>query len=423
MTTPKTAIAEWRSFWFLPIAAALGYATSVIHVYAMGPFIEPLQLDFGWNRAQVSSGITIAAFISAVFCIPVGMLVDRIGPRRVALIGILLMTGGYALLSTATGTATNWVILWVIVAIGTLWVQATVWTSAVASRFAVSRGMALAVTLSGASLAATVFPLLATWLIGAFGWRMAFVGMSGIWLALVFPVLFFCFRGAQDTASSRRRNAPDDKDQPRQAATSLSGVSLGEGLRSAALHKLLIAGGLFAFTALGALVHFVPILTDGGADPLSAAGMASLIGIFSIVGRLATGLLLDRFPGHFVGAAACLLPIVASALLLFDGTNPISQALAAIALGLTLGAEVDVIAYLATRHFGLRNFGALYGALVMALAMGTAFGPLAAGAVFDHFGSYAEFLILAAGLMTVSAISLLSLGHPPASLDTIPPPH
>ncbi|MCK9564309.1 MAG: hypothetical protein M0R02_16465, partial [Bacteroidales bacterium] len=170
-------------------------------------------------------------------------------------------------------------------------------------------------------------------------------------------------------------------------------------------------------------VHFVPILTDGGADPLSAAGMASLIGIFSIVGRLATGLLLDRFPGHFVGAAACLLPIVASALLLFDGTNPISQALAAIALGLTLGAEVDVIAYLATRHFGLRNFGALYGALVMALAMGTAFGPLAAGAVFDHFGSYAEFLILAAGLMTVSAISLLSLGHPPASLDTIPPPH
>lgn len=414
-----SGISEWKSFWFLPVAAALGYATSVLHVYSIGPFIEPLAREFEWSRAQISSGVTIAAFISAIFCVPIGMLVDRIGPRTVGLIGILLMIGAYSLLGTATGDRMNWVILWVVVAFATLWVQATVWTSAVASRFSKSRGLALAVTLSGASVAATIFPIMATWLIANFGWRTAFVGLGCLWGLLVFPVLFFCFRGAQDQSAINQgainKDAKDkgEKNVAMAPARVLSGVSLAEGLRSPTLYKLLLTGGLFAFIVVGAMVHFVPILTDSGAEPMSAAGIASLIGIFSIVGRLGTGLLLDRFPGHYVGAIACLLPVVSAALLLTAGANPVSQALAAIALGITLGAEVDVIAYLATKHFGLKNFGALYGALVMALALGTAFGPLAAGATYDHFGSYAGFLKMAAVLMIVAAISLLSLGRPP----------
>jgi MFS family permease len=406
MAESQGALAEWRRFWFLPLAGALGYATSVIHVYSFGPFIEPLQLEFGWSRAQASSGITVAAFLSAIFCIPLGMVVDRIGPRRVGLIGALLMATAYALLGTATGQTANWIILWIVVAIGTLSVQATVWTSAVASRFAESRGLALAVTLSGASVAQAVFPIMATWLIGAFDWRVAFAGVSGIWVALVFPVLFLCFRGAQD-----RHGKPQSEATPEPAGT-LTGVSLAEGFRSAVLYKLLLAGGLFAFTVIGVVVHFVPILTDSGAEPIAAAGTASLVGLFSIIGRLSTGLLLDRLPAHLVGAAACLLPIVACTLLLLSNSNPISHAMAAAALGLTLGSEVDVIAYLAAKHFGLRNFGALYGAMGMALSLGTAFGPLAAGALFDQFGSYAEFLRMTAVLMAISGISLASLGSP-----------
>jgi MFS family permease len=88
--------------------------------------------------------------------------------------------------------------------------------------------------------------------------------------------------------------------------------------------------------------------------------------------------------------------------------------IAAAIFGLTVGSEVDVIAYLAAKHFGLRNFGALYGTLVMALALGTAFGPLAAGSVFDHYGSYQPFLMLTAIMMGVSAIVLLTLGSPPS---------
>ncbi len=77
----------------------------------------------------------------------------------------------------------------------------------------------------------------------------------------------------------------------------LTGITLAEGLRSAALYKLLMAAALFSFTVIGVAVHFVPILTDSGATPLSAAGIASLVGVFSIVGRLGTGFLLDRVSG------------------------------------------------------------------------------------------------------------------------------
>jgi MFS family permease len=409
MSTHNSAMTEWRRFWFLPIAAAFGYATSVIHVYSIGPFIEPLQQTYGWSRAQISFGLTVASIVSAIFCIPIGIAIDRVGPRRIALLGVLTMSGAFALVSTMTGSTANWLMLWGILAVGGLGVQAPIWTSAVATRFDASRGLAFAVTLCGASIAAAVFPILATWLIGIYGWRTAFVVQAGLWAALVFPILFVCFRSARD----------GKKEIAKTPTKVLTGLTLGEGLRSPALYKLLLAGGMFSFTVIGAMVHFVPILKGAGATALAAAGVASMIGIFSIVGRLSTGVLLDKFPGHLVGAAAFMLPIVAAVLLLLDSAHPINQMVAAAALGLTVGAEVDVIAFLAAKHFGLKNFGALYGALVAALTLGTAFGPLTAGAIFDRCGNYSPFLLLTTVLMAASAFALISLGPIPRSAESI----
>lgn len=400
-----SASAEWRSFWFLPFVAAIGYSTAVLHTYAIGPFIAPLQQEFGWSRAQLSIGITIAGLAGAIFSVPIGLLVDRWGPRIVGLIGVVLMTSSFALLGTATGETANWLLLWCFVAFANLWLQATVWTSAVASRFETSRGLAFGVTLSGASFAATVFPFLATSLIGSYGWRTAFAAMGGIWAVLVLPLMLLFFRGARDTGRKNRAAA-------RAETNAFTGMSVQEGLRTPAFYKLLLASGLFTTTALGIIVHFVPILTDSGADPLAAAGIAALVGIFSVVGRLGTGLLLDRFPANWVGATVFLLPIVACAMLLFDGANPLSQGMAAAIFGLTVGAEVDVIAYLVSRHFGLKNFGVFSGAMIGALALGVAFGPLGAGAAFDRYGSYAQFLMLTMAFMAASSLALATLGRP-----------
>ncbi|UXA17930.1 MFS transporter [Mycobacterium sp. SMC-4] len=429
----SSAVVEWRRFGKVPIAAGLGYSMGVIHVYCLGAFMQPLQDEFGWSRAQASVGLTIVGMAAAAAALPIGLMVDRLGPRRVGICGVILMAASFALMGSATGSMANWILLWALLAFASFWVQTTVWTSAVASRFEHSRGLAFAVTLSGGSLAAAVFPPLATALIGFWGWRGAFVGLALMWGALVLLAVTLFFRGAQDDARDGDqdvRTAPDSEptapplptavDVSRTpdpevvaAPAELPGITLREGLRSLTFYQLLLAAGLFAFTTLGVVVHLVPILRDAGAEPLAAAGTASLVGVFSIVGRLGVGLLLDRFSGRVVGACAYLVPIAGSALLLFDGANPVSQTVAAALFGLTLGAEVDVIAYLASQYFGLRNFGGLFGGLVAALSLGTAFGPLASGATSDIFGGYAPFLVLTMVLMGLSSVALALLKPAP----------
>jgi MFS family permease len=406
MSTAGTgAAAEWRRYYMLPVAAALGYATSVIHIYSLGTYIEPITQTFGWSRTQATVGLTLATLVQAVFGIPIGLLVDRYGPRTFGPVGILLTAGAFALLSTASGNIGHWFILWGVLAVATLPVQATVWTSAVATRFEASRGLAFAITLCGASLAIALFPVLATWLIGSYGWRTAAAVQAAIWASIAFPVIFFFFRGAHDKP---RRGAS----AARSERVELEGTSLSAGLRSSIYHRLLLASLLFTFTIVALAVHFVPILTDRGADPLQAAGTASIVGIFSIIGRLGTGFLLDRFRGSIVGGSVFLLPALGCAFLLASGEGFLTQALAAALIGLTLGAEVDVIVYLTTQHFGLRSFGSLYGGLLSALSIGTALGPLGASAVFDRFGNYVPFLGLTIGLMVASSLALFTLPRP-----------
>lgn len=106
-STSRRGLDEWRSYWALPVASAFGYSTAVLHAYSLGPFIEPLQTAFAWSRAQISMGITIAGVVGALFSIPIGLLVDRLGPRPIGLTGVLLMTAAFALLGTATGSPSS----------------------------------------------------------------------------------------------------------------------------------------------------------------------------------------------------------------------------------------------------------------------------------------------------------------------------
>ncbi len=406
MTNPaRGAAAEWRRHYMLPIAAALGYATSVIHIYGLGSYIGPISAEFGWSRMQTTGGLTIATLIQAAFGIPIGMVLDRVGPRPFGVFGILLTLGGFALLGTATGDPMNWYMLWGVMAFATLPVQATVWTSAVATRFEASRGLAFAVTLCGASVAAALFPYLATKLIDLYGWRHALIAQAGIWLIVAFPIILFFFRGAHDKPV--RRVQPDMSGE--RVAT---GALFLDGLRSSIYLRLLLASLLFTFPTIALVIHFVPILTGGGFDALTASGIASLIGLSSIVGRLGTGVLLDRYRASLVGAAGFLLPGMGCVLLLLAGEYYVSVLIAASLIGMAVGAEMDVIVYLTTRHFGLKSFGALFGGLLAAISISVATGPLGASYVFDAYGDYTPFLWLAIALISASSLALATLPRP-----------
>lgn len=398
------AKAEWSRHWPLPIAAALGYATSVIHIYGLSPYIVPVSESLGWDRTTVTFGLTLATLIQALCGVPIGILVDRIGPRPLGVIGVALTCGAFAAIGLGSdGDEMRWYLLWVLMAFATLPVQATVWTAAVATRFEASRGLAFAITLCGASLAQAAFPWLGSQLIASYGWQSAMAVQGAIWAAIAWPVIFLFFRGARD-----EKDSGDGPVLPSSHAA--HGVSFLEGLRSTIYLRLLLASFLFTFVALALVVNFIAIHVDAGMEATAAGALAFWIGIFAIIGRLGTGFLLDRLHANLVGAAIFCLPILACLGFLFLG---IEGALAcAVLIGLTVGAEVDVIVYLATRHFGLKAFGALYGGLLVALSLGTALGPLTANLLFDATGRYDQFLWGAIGGMMVSVACLASLPRP-----------
>lgn len=405
--TASRAKSEWRQFWPLPFVAALGMSISVLHIYSLGPFMQPLADEFGWSRTQISSGITIANGMGAALSVVAGMTVDRFGPRKVGLFGVVIMCSAIMLLATATGGKVDWFAHFVLVGLGTLSVHTTIWAGAVSSRFRESRGLAVAITMCGSGISATVMPLVATWLIGMFGWRGGFLGLGGLWLAVSLPLMILFLRGAQDEGRGRKR-ATTVAALPAE----LPGLTVAEGLRTSPFWKLTFAGGVYSFVLIGLIVHFVPILEDRGRTPLAAAATAGLIGLAAITGRLGTGLLLDRFRGDFVGAGAFFLPIIGCLLLLWTDSG-LGEAAAAIVIGLSVGAELDVITYLSTRYLGLKRFGALFGIMITALSLGTALGPLAAGATYDNFGSYGWFLIAGIPLMAACAVAMATLGRYP----------
>jgi len=187
---------------------------------------------------------------------------------------------------------------------------------------------------------------------------------------------------------------------------------VAEAFRQPRYWRLVLATVLITGAVHPAVIHFVPIATDGGLTLETAAIAAGVIGVASIAGRLCTGLLLDLFSPRLVGATCCILPIGAFALLAHGGSLPFMVAAALIA-GLSLGAEIDVASYLTTRYFGVKRYAVIYSVLYSVSSLGSAAGIWVAGRIHDATGSYYHAMLLCSALAVVSALLLLSMGRMP----------
>lgn len=383
---------DLRSGFFL-FTCAVGVSVSMLYVYMMGPFIIALQAELGWTRSQVVSGLLPVSILSVIAAPLVGMGVDRFGSRPFALGGLILFCGAIAALSLATSVY-YWFAVWLLLAVGSIQIKPTVWLTAIARRFTKGRGLAMGLGLSGTGLTAATVPLIATWLIDSFGWRTAFVGLGLGALAIVLPLALVFFRETDRGAAAAPKPAP----------------AKGEiaAMMKSGLFVAMAASGFFiSFAIMALVVHFVPILVSFSISPVEAAALASSIGIFSTLGRIVTGLLLDRFPAHLVGVTAFALPAIACAILLGSaGEAQILLFVAGALIGFSLGAEVDVLAFLAARYFGVVNYGTIFGTMmgVMSLALGV--GPSATAMMFDLLGSYTAvlFVLAAASLVGMALI-------------------
>jgi MFS family permease len=404
---------EWRRNWPVVLAGAVGGSLATLHLYSTGVMIEPLEREFGWTRAQVSSGLTIVAVAGVLLSPFIGMVVDRVGARRVALFGAALFSLCIAGLSQATSSIGLWWAIWTGIAIGGACIAPTVWAAGVTSLFVKSRGMALAITLCGTAIGAVIVPMTTHLLIDAFEWRGAYLSLAAIWAVVTLPLVYFGFSSAidrgrrQDSAKPAATELPPDAPSVRQAMASWRFV------------KLALAAITIVTVASSILANVVPILIAEGYAAGRAAAIAGIIGVGSIIGRLCGGYLLDRINGRFVAGFSVLIPIATCLIVLWASHSVTAVSLGLFLLGLAVGIEWDGVAYLASRHFGMRSFGTVFGTIGGLSLLFNGMGPVLTNHVYDVAGSYEPALWGFIPLCLLSSALFLMLGpYPPAAERT-----
>ena len=403
-----SALAEWRAHWPVVMAASAGMGMAAVISYAGGLFIAPLEKEFGWSRTDIASAHLISAIATILLAPFVGFLVDRFGPRRIGIAAVIAVCGALSLFSLTTSSIWSWRLLWMFMAAANIIVQPMVWTSAVTGMFSAGRGLSLAVVLCGSSLCSIITPPLTYWLIESYGWRLAWVGLGICWGMVVLPLVLMFFTSVQDKA---RRTAPL---APIGARPSFISSFRGDVLTWRFM-QLALAGFCVAIAVVSTAVTIVPILSSNGLSRGEAAGIASLLGFSAIAGRLTIGHLLDHFEGRFIAAVAVAMPVIGSLILItMPGSVPAAAA-AVLIFGLSLGAELDIMAYLTSRYFKSESFGMMFGTIGGFVGLAGATGPVILNRVYDLTQSYVPALWGILPVCLLSGTLFLLMGPYPAA--------
>ena len=391
--------AEWKAEitagWSLLLTATIACGTGVSSLiyYSFGLFVGPLQQAFHWSRGEVSTTLFYGS-VGLVLAAPVlGWLIDKLGARRVALVAVPCFVTMLLVVSRFDGPRALFYALFFALNVAGIGTSSILYTRAVAGSFHTARGMALGITLAGPGTAAIVLPLLMQSVIADYGWRMGFVTLAV--LALVpWPLVYFWLKPRAGQA---------DLD----TGANVPGMGRREALRTRTFWTLAIGFAATAVACSALVVHMVPMLRDAGLEPAHAARVASLIGIGVIVARLGIGWLVDYMFAPYVAAAIFLVTAGGCALLMTAGAVAAPQA--AFLIGFALGAEVDLLAFLTSRYFGLRHYGFIYATLYACFWLSSSLGPAMAGRLFDRYGDYQATLAAVIALMVFGALASVSL--------------
>ncbi|WP_448585304.1 MFS transporter [Thermaurantiacus sp.] len=393
---------EFRLGWPAVLAGLIGvmFGISALPFYTLGLFVRPLAETFGWSREAIQWGFTMQMLGMLAIAWAYGLLTDRWGARRVALLSQAGLGLGFFAVA-AVQSLPQWYAAWFLVALLGAGTSPITWTRGVAGWFDAARGTALGLMLAGTGITAVIAPPLVTAIVEAQGWRAGYMAIGAGVLLLALPLVALLFRDAPASTPSR-------------AETPKPGMSRRAAFASRNFWVMLIVFFLVTFAVSGIIPALVPLLVDRGFAPAEAALFASLVGAAVIAGRIVAGILLDRFWAPAVAAAFLFLPAASCLLLALGGAvSPGVVGLAVILVGLAAGAEFDIVAYMVSRYFGMLHYGLVYSQLMMGMLVGGGFGPPIFGRVFDQTGSYTPILLAAAVIFLVAPLLLLTLGRYP----------
>ena len=397
--------------WWIVLGAVLGLAVGngPIMQFSFGVLLKPVAADLGTDRATLSLALLIGLGLTGIATPFVGALVDRYGIRRVSLPAITLFALTLAAVGWLAGSAWAFVALYGVMGVFAAGQTPLPYAKSLAAAFDRHRGLALGIAMAGVGVGTVVVPQIAQALITQAGWRTAYFALGAILFVVAMPSIAFLIRDP-------------GRDVGMLTSGTLEGWNGRRALRSGAFWILAFAFFALAFACSGVIAHVAAILTDRGVGAQAAASALATAGLALIAGRLLAGYLLDRIFAPYVAVFFFIAPLLGIGLLFLQG-SPLSATAGTVLVGLGLGAEVDMIAFLISRYFGMHAFGQIYGYLFAIFMLASGLGPFTMGLFFTKAGSYAPALLVMGTGLVVALILLLRLGpynfagHGPAGQD------
>jgi predicted MFS family arabinose efflux permease len=404
---------EFSQGWKPLLAATIGTMCGIFTLtnYSQGFFVGPVTAEFGWTPPQFFLSYTVMMCLGLITGPVVGSLVKGYGLRAVGILGLIGHSLAYVLLSFNTGSLPLWYLSWAALAILGAGSLPIVWTGVLNGWFEKHRGKAIGITMTGTGLGAFFLPPLVEMLISDYGWRTAYRGIGLGAMVISLPIVFALFR--ENTAAARGRDDAEGTSMPRSW-----GMTRPEAMRTKRFWLLGAVLFLTVIVVAGFLSNFPRIMAEQGFDRSAIAGIASVIGITVVLGRLLVGILVDKFWAPGVAAVFFVLPTVALLLLLRGDVSASTAIVVAVLVGLAAGAELDLLAFLTSKFFGPDHYPEIFGAVIAFFTVGAGIAPPLFGAVAQATGGYATILTAAVGMLVVCIAMFLALGRYPAAAAT-----
>ncbi|HTO32023.1 MAG TPA: MFS transporter [Pararhizobium sp.] len=370
--------------WVIVAAGGLLGCLAIGAMFSLPVFLLPISRDTGWSVTGVSSAMTIGFLAMAAGSMVWGSLSDRWGARPIAVVGSTILAGGLFLTSRATSLLEFQLIFGLVVGGATAAIFAPL-MACVTGWFDTHRSLAVSLVSAGMGMAPITMSPLAAWLVTIHDWRTSLQIIAVLVAAVMIPVSLLirpapALQGATVTVA--------DNGGPQ------SSMTVGQVVRSPQFIILLLTNFFCCATHSGPIFHTVSYAISCGIPMIAAVTIYSVEGLAGMGGRIAFGLLGDRFGAKRVLVLGLLAQAFGALAYFFVRELSAFYAVAAL-FGFIYAGVMPLYAVLARENFPLRMMGTVIGGTAMAGSLGMATGPVTGGLIYDTFASYGWLYISA----------------------------
>ncbi|HTH34796.1 MAG TPA: MFS transporter [Xanthobacteraceae bacterium] len=394
-----------RYRWVIVAAGGLLGCVAVGGMFSLPVLLRPIAQDTGWSVTGVSSAMTIGFLAMALTSMAWGTLSDRLGPLPVVLTGSIVIATSLALASRATSLLAFQFIFGVLVGGGTAAIFAPMMAT-VTGWFDKHRSLAVSLVSAGMGMAPMTMSPLVAWLVSHHDWRTSMQIVAVVVAAIMIPVSLLVRRApALDAALAAQSDG----------ATPQAEMSLAQALRSPQFLILVLTNFFCCATHSGPIIHTVSYAVTCGIPMIAAVTIYSVEGLGGMGGRIAFGLLGDRFGAKHVLVAGLFAQAFGALAYVFVRELAAFYAVAAL-FGFIYAGTMPLYSVLARENFPLRMMGTVIGGSAMAGSLGMSTGPVLGGLIYDTFGNYV-WLYVGSWALGLGAFAIALTFRPFAKVD------